>query len=1273
MSATSTVRPYLVMALVDGATLGERLERERLDESEVVELGVELLGILAAVHDVGLVHRDVKPDNVIIDERGRVHVVDFGLVAHLSAVPEPPGPAGTRHYAAPEQLRTPQLADGRADLYAVGRILADCLAHRLPSAAAKRVLDGLLAEDPDERYRTARAARRDLERVRRGGEPHGPEATRTSARPPTTRFVGRDAELRQLEDAWVAAAQGNGRVVLLEGPAGSGKSRTIRELCHIVRRSGRIELGTRAGSPMPLAAVRELFETHLGEVNRLAPDERAAARDRIRGSVPSQARPLVASVSPQLAELLGAAAGPAREQREPFAESVAATILRLAHEDGPLLVHIDDAPALDPLSREVLARVAVGAANAPLLFVLVARTGEEDDAGLERFSTVLAGRDLLRVQLGPLSSDEIAIIAADYLGVPQLDAPLRSRIVSLAEGTPLGVLELVGALVDGGALRPQWGDWGFDRDVAERIQLPRGATGLLARRIDALPAATLHVLRVAALLRMPIARELIAQVCGIEPGDVGFAFNEASRAGLFELTPSGEAAFVHGAVTDGVLAGMPEEERRELHRRIASTLGHPADATLLLEAAHHLDAGYGGTPPAATIAVAYEAAERCAAGGDHDTAVRYHAMARRSARAGGTELDARAHRLHAESLIQIGALEESLPLLAEALRQAEGLEPARVLARTSWVHQAAGDEEQAWSALGRAFEEVGQPMPTERPRTVAKALAAAARSKVLPARRAGDVERLALLCELHYQNGRLGVEYAKPARTLQSALAILDIGRKLPPSGTLARAHAMYGVFMGILGRVSSARRHMEVARAMATRLGDPAALGIVAQLAHVQASFAGDIELALHHARTCLDDYGAWVEVGDFCHVAGNARLLEAVRGRPVQGLAYLHRAVARARRRNRTPAALTSTVLPLLRSTLETMGREDSLEYLTAGDAPEPGSLQGLRDFSLWGPRATSLVERGELGPEFETLVHAFRGTKTDPRRAHPVLAEYYISVAHGRALQRFGGDGGGATMRDFDHALADLKKVARLPLFKAHWQALRGVRALCVGDARAAREAFIAAEELGSAQQAPWVLYTAARGMAHLHRTAGNDELALASAQLAAKLAREHEAPYRLALIEAEFALERAPEPRSAASSSRMSSSRISRQLRGVVGALRLRSQEAGLEAHSHSVLDEVIKATEATRGVLHFMRPGDTKRPLTVARTCDGSDWDPGEGRVAEVTRRLQTAGGTHSTVHSRSSGRSLSVPLVLFEQRAGTLLLERDPEDRPFSPRPRLMC
>ncbi|HEX6332055.1 MAG TPA: protein kinase, partial [Actinomycetota bacterium] len=190
---------YIVMEFVEGKTLAEFLAGGgRIMPERAIDIGADVCRALQAAHAQGVIHRDIKPGNIMLNVRGDVKVTDFGI-ARMSTTAETVAQTaavlGTAAYLSPEQAQG-QPVDGRTDIYSLGCVLYEMVAGRPPftgdspvTVASKQVLEQptppsklnpdvspdldavilrAMAKNPDNRYQTPEELQTDLERVRRG-------------------------------------------------------------------------------------------------------------------------------------------------------------------------------------------------------------------------------------------------------------------------------------------------------------------------------------------------------------------------------------------------------------------------------------------------------------------------------------------------------------------------------------------------------------------------------------------------------------------------------------------------------------------------------------------------------------------------------------------------------------------------------------------------------------------------------------------------------------------------------------------------------------------------------------------------------------------------------------------------------------------------------------------------------------------------------------------------------------------------------------------------
>ncbi|HJN76458.1 MAG TPA: protein kinase [Myxococcota bacterium] len=257
---TAQGRPYLVMDYVEGQDLRVFVTKLRLRPApercrQARRIGIALCEALTAVHEAGVVHRDVKPSNVLVDRSGQVRLSDFGVVKDLEAYDAEATAVGviigTAGYCSPEQIRGSDI-DHRADLYGLGCTLFYLLTGRrpYPSKERRRVVQAhlhspvpspraldpsipsameatvmrLMAKDRDDRYPSAAAVRVALEATGSHGAPP-PLAGRR-------RYV--DAVGRVLDEV----REGRPRVIRAVGPSGSGRRWLLEVVEDLARRRG---------------------------------------------------------------------------------------------------------------------------------------------------------------------------------------------------------------------------------------------------------------------------------------------------------------------------------------------------------------------------------------------------------------------------------------------------------------------------------------------------------------------------------------------------------------------------------------------------------------------------------------------------------------------------------------------------------------------------------------------------------------------------------------------------------------------------------------------------------------------------------------------------------------------------------------------------------------------------------------------------------------------------------------------------------------------------
>ncbi|RTM02020.1 MAG: GAF domain-containing protein, partial [Bradyrhizobiaceae bacterium] len=611
------------------------------------QIAVGLSVAMRQAHTSGLVHGDLRPEHVLVDDAGQVWLTGFSRAVHVSQINHQRRSReqiiDSYPYMAPEQTgRMNRSADARSDLYSVGIILYRMIAGTFPfdandaigwmhchiarppvrlcdrlSSVPQQIDDlvlKLLSKAAEERYQSAAGLEADLCKCLTGWIAEGRidpfplgGRDRFGALAIPGRLYGREKEVQELSAALDrVTATGATEVVLLSAGAGTGKSALVANLQVATSSAPRLFAAGKFDQfkrNIPYATIAQAFADLVRQILTLDSATFEDWRRRLVDALGPNSG-LMVNLVPELAHVLGEVGPPLelppQETRSRF-HLVFLRLLRMFAAAGrPLVLFIDDLQWLDSATIELIDRLSADEDVSDLLLICAFRDDEigPDHAFIPVLDAMRArSRPPLEMQLRPLAPGEIEQMVSDALrSKPGAVQGLAQHVWKTTSGNPFFAVQYLSVLEDQASISydPEADTWRRSIDRDERSAPADDVAKLLKARVEVLrPVCRAAVQHLACLgIGAPIA--ILGMALGVSESETLEMLRDAVRERVV-LRIGATASFAHDRVQEVVYSLIPEIDRPAMHltiaRRLISSISPGARQRHLFDLAHQFGKG----------------------------------------------------------------------------------------------------------------------------------------------------------------------------------------------------------------------------------------------------------------------------------------------------------------------------------------------------------------------------------------------------------------------------------------------------------------------------------------------------------------------------------------------------------------------------------------------------------------------------------------------------------------------------------------------------------
>ncbi len=612
--------PFIIMEYSSAQSLNEiNQNAENVYNIDlIIRIAKQITKALIHVHSKNLIHRDLKPNHILINEKNNyeVKINDFAIaeIKDYSKLDHSNNLLVTFSYMAPEQFGVlKKRIDERSDLYSLGVTLYEMFGKKIPfygedlseiihkhiaqrpeplydinvkvPAIIDKIVSKLLEKEPEYRYQTAESLLSDLEKISSGYTEFipGENSEKIKVRYQTS-LVGRKQELEHLKTLYKQSLKKQGTICLIGGEPGRGKTRLVEELKEFVYQlHGNFYMGKffSGENKTPYGPVIEILQNLIASINKLPVEKQKIKINKLK-KITQNLGAIIARLVPCIKNLLGdfpdlVELEPEKEN-ERFLYTISHFLLQYTKEFGPSVFHFDDIQWADDSTLDLLSEIASEIKNYPIVIVGTYRDNEiTQKQKINSFMSQLKSitTNYNNIILDNFNTDKMFTFISNLLFESNENIRIISNFIfRKSKGNPFFAIEILKQLIEEKAIYRQDKTWKINDLVINSIEISSSIVDVLLKKISRLPDKDKRILSLAASIGRKFHINLLFELSDLTIEEIVEVVDNATKLQLLEqsISEKSKILFVHDRIREAFYEHLKPEEKLLLHNKIGETI-----------------------------------------------------------------------------------------------------------------------------------------------------------------------------------------------------------------------------------------------------------------------------------------------------------------------------------------------------------------------------------------------------------------------------------------------------------------------------------------------------------------------------------------------------------------------------------------------------------------------------------------------------------------------------------------------------------------------------